>query len=59
MHRHSQRHGDPGGLGFAAILLHQLHNQWDYWVESQRGSLRVCPASTAELSKQGFFCAEG
>lgn len=37
------------------VLLHQLHNQRGYWVEGQRGSMRVCPASTAELSKCSSF----
>lgn len=38
-----------------AVLLHQLLNQRGYWVEGQRGSVRVCPASTAELPKCSFF----
>lgn len=37
------------------VLLDELHNQRGYWVEGQRGSIRVCPASTAELSKWRFF----
>lgn len=50
-HRHSQRRGDPEGLGLLTALLHQLHNQRGYRVEGQHGSVRVCPASAAELSK--------
>lgn len=41
--------------GLLTALLHQLHNQQGYWVEGHGGSVRVCPASTAELSKWSFY----